>query len=198
MRTNRTLAAAAIALLTLIPAASGAQARDVVPSFGFGIGAMSIDGAAAANSQVGDRAWGFHLDGGFTFKRFLFAGIDLGGQFLDDKAQFTQNTTGGEKESTANVTYFSGILGLRTPTLAGVPMRLGLNGGFSGTMTRRSIDNCVDCRVDKMKIPGGAFVEPMLVVGARSLRFRVSDRIYSGDGMRNMILVGGEFTLMKK
>lgn len=27
-------------------------------------------------------------------------------------------------------------------------------------MTRRSIDECVDCRVDKMSIPGGGFIEP--------------------------------------
>jgi hypothetical protein len=65
-------------------------------------------------------------------------------------------------------------------------------------MTRRSIDDCVDCRVDKLKIPGGAFVEPTLVVGGRALRLRVSDRIYTGDGMKNMILVGGEYTPLKK
>ena len=194
----RTRLVAALALLAAIPAIGNAQARSFTPTFGFGVGVMSIDGTTAANSQVGDQAWGIHLDGGIILKRFIVAGVDLGGQFLDDKAQFTQNTTGGEKESTANVTYFSGLLGLRSATLPGVPVRVGVNGGFSGTMTRRSIDNCVDCRVDKLKIPGGAFVEPNLVVGGGALRLRVSDRIYTGDGMKSMILVGGEYSPKKK
>ena len=96
MHITRNVAAAALIGLT-IPVAGFAQERSIVPSFGFGIGAMSIDGTTAANSQVGDRAWGIHLDAGLTFKRFVFAGVELGGQFLDDKALFTQNTTGGEK-----------------------------------------------------------------------------------------------------
>lgn len=196
MRTRLYSTIAALVVLAA-PAISGAQSP-ITPSFGFGIGVMSIDGTTAANSQVGDQAWGIHLDGGITLKRFVFLGADLGGQFLDDKAQFTQNTTGGEKESTANVTYFSALLGLRSPTVPGVPVRVGVNGGYSGTMTRRSIDNCVDCRVDKLKIPGGAFVEPTLLVGGRSLKLRVSDRIYTGDGMKNMILVAGEFTPIRK
>ncbi len=197
MRTRLTLAVT-LALFAAVPALAGAQTRSFTPSFGFAIGSMSIDGPTASRSEVGDRSWGIHLDGGLTLKRFVFVGADLGGQFLDDKAQFTQNTTGGERESTANVTYFSGVLGLRSGTLPGVPVRLGINGGVSGTMTRRSIDDCVDCRVDKLKIPGGAFVEPTLVVGGRALRLRVSDRIYTGDGMKNMILVGGEYTPLKK
>ena len=195
MRTGTRLVTAALVFLVATPAVSQAQ---MAPSFGFGIGAMSIDGATAANSQVGDRAWGIHLDGGLTVKRFLFAGVDLGGQFLDDKAQFTQSTTGGDRKSTASVTYFSGILGLRSPTLPGVPLRVSINGGASATMTRRSIDNCADCRVDKLKIPGGGFVEPTLLVGGRALKLRISDRIYSGDGMKSMILVAGEFTPIKR
>jgi hypothetical protein len=66
-------------------------------------------------------------------------------------------------------------------------------------MSRRSIDNCTDCQVDKLDIPGGAFVEPALLLGGRNARLRVSDRVYlGGDGMRNVISVGADLQLRKR
>lgn len=175
------------------------QASRYTPVFGFNIGTLAIDPDAAAASQVGDRSFGMQFDGGVIINRWFFLGADFGGQFLDDKAQFEQNTTGGEKESTANVTYFSGVAGVRTGMPRAVPVALALNVGMSGTMTRRSIDQCVDCRVDKLDIPGGAFVEPTLLIGRRKARFRASDRIYlDGKGMRSLISVGVDYQIQKK
>ena len=166
---------------------------------GFSVGSMAIDPTTAAASQVGDRSWGMQFDGGVLLNRFFYLGADLGGQFLDDKAQFEQNTTGGEKESTANVTYFSAVAGLRSGMPAAVPVALGLNAGFSGSMSRRSIDQCVDCRVDKLKIPGGAFVEPTVLVGRRTAKFRLTGRYYvTGDGMRNVISAGVDWMPKRK
>ena len=199
MRTTRFLPIAALVLAAAAPRFVAAQqARKITPAFGIALGTLSIDGPTAARSQVGDQSWGLQLDAGLVVKRHLFFGIDLGGQFLDDKAQFTQNTTGGEMNSSASITYLSALVGARTGALSFMPVELGVNAGVSATMTRRSIDNCVDCRVDKLKIPGGAFFEPTLLVGSRSFRLRVSDRIYTGGGMRSVILAGAEFTPRKR
>ena len=174
-------------------------AQKATPVFGLSVGSLSIESASATRSQVGDRSYGLQLDAGVLVKRHLYFGVDLGGQFLRDQAQFTQNTTGGEKKSTANVTYFSGIAGARTGTLAVIPASLGVNVGASATMSRRSIDNCSDCQVDKLDIPGGAFVEPTLLLGRRNARLRVSDRVYlGGDGMRSVISVGADLQLRKR
>jgi len=163
------------------------------------IGSLAIEPAAATASQVGDRAYGLQLDAGVLMKRHYYLGLDIGGQFLDDHAQFTQNTTGGEKKSTANVTYFSGIAGFRTGVPSALPVALGLNAGYSATMSRRSIDQCVDCDVDKLDIPGGAFVEPMLLFGRRNAQLRIVDRLYlTGEGMQSVISAGVEFTVRKK
>jgi hypothetical protein len=97
------------------------------------------------------------------------------------------------------VTYFSAMAGARTGTAPVVPVTLGLNVGASATISRRSIDNCTDCQVDKLDIPGGAFVEPTLLFGRRSLRLRVTDRVYlGGDGMRSVISFGGDWQPRKK
>jgi len=198
----RHLAAAAILALpahAVLAQAPAAPARNVVPTFGFSVGTLAIDPDAAATSSVGDRAWGLQFDGGVVVHKYLVFLADIGGQFLDDKAQFTQSTTGGNKKSTSNITYFSAATGFRTGFPAAFPVGFALNLGASATMTRRSIDNCVDCHVDKMSIPGGGFVEPMLLVRAGKYMVRASDRVYLGaKGMQSVISAGMQFDLNKR
>ena len=198
----RHLAAVALFALpthALLAQSTPAKVRNVVPTFGFSIGTLAIDPEAAASSSVGDRAWGLQFDGGVVVhKHFLFS-ADIGGQFLDDKAQFTQATTGGNKKSTSNVTYFSASTGFRTGIPSSFPVGFAMNVGATATMTRRSIDNCVDCHVDKMSIPGGGFVEPMLLVRVKTFMLRASDRVYlGGSGMESVISAGMQFDLNKR
>lgn len=174
---------------TTTPAAPTARRVGVV--LGLQIGSMAIDPASATRAEVGDRSYGLQLDAGALIARHYYLGIDIGGQFLDDNAQFTQNTTGGKMKSTAAVTYFSAIAGLRTGTLAVLPLSAALNVGASLTTSRRSIDNCTDCHVDKLDIPGGAFAEPTLLFGRGNVRLRLTDRVYfGGEGMRNVMSLG--------
>jgi len=190
-----------IALLAIAAGALPAQqqSRTFTPALGFSVGSMAIEPTTATGSEVGDRSWGLQLDAGVLVKRHLYLGVDLGSQFLDDKAQFQQNTTGGMKKSTAQLTYLSAMTGVRTGSLPVVPVALGVNVGASMTVTRRSIDDCSDCQTDKLKIPGGAWAEPTMLFGTRALKLRLTDRIYlGGDGMRSVISVGGEFTGLKK
>ena len=198
----RYLAAAAFLALpahALLAQATPAKVRNVVPTFGFSVGTLAIDPDAAATSSVGDRAWGLQFDGGVVVKKHFLFLADIGGQFLDDKAQFTQATTGGNKKSTSNVTYFSAATGFRTGIPTSFPIGFAFNLGASATMTRRSIDNCVDCHVDKMSIPGGGFVEPMLLVRVRNFMVRGSDRVYLGaKGMQSVISLGMQFDLNKR
>jgi hypothetical protein len=197
----RILAAAAFLALpihALLAQATTTATRTVVPTFGFSIGSGSIDADAAAASQVGERALGLQFDGGVVVHRHLVFQADLGGLILDDKAQFTQQTTGGKRKSSSNVTYFSAAAGFRGMP-ATFPLGFALNVGASATMTRRSIDNCVDCHVDKMSIPGGGFVEPMVLVRVKSFMIRASDRVYmGGDGMQSVISAGMQFDLNRR
>src|SRR5690242_16733328 len=117
------------------PQAAAPQGELRALVFGLGAGSMSIQPAAATASQVGDRSYGLQLDAGALLARHFYLGADIGGQFLKDKAQFTQNTTGGEMKSTASVTYLSALTGMRT-LLGGSPLALGVNGGYSFAMTR--------------------------------------------------------------
>jgi hypothetical protein len=165
--------------------------------FGITVNHMSINPTTAAGQLVGARSYGMQFDGGVTFAKFLFAGVDFGPQFLSDRATFTQNTTGGEKKSTAMLVYFSAMAGTRTPPLRLVPglpaTSLGVYGGTSATKGERSIDNCLDCLSQDIKVPGGSFVQPTLVFGEGAARFRVSDRLYmGGEGMKSVISLGME------
>ena len=187
------LALGAQALAAQDSLATPAAPRPVLVA-GFTVGSLEMNPDAAARAEVGDRSYGLELYVGAVFKRRWYLGMDLGGQFLDDHAEFTENTTGGERKSTANVTYLSALAGVRTGTLGPVPVAMGLNVGASASMTRRSIDNCVDCSVDKLSIPGGGFVEPVLMFGRRRARLRVSDRVYfAGNGMRSVISLGLDY-----
>lgn len=207
MRLQHALGCAALLLLATQPLAAqqpapaSAPARNVVPTFSLTVGTLSMDSAAAVRSKVGDRSWGLELGAGVLVKRHFYFGVDLGGQFLDDSAQFTQSTTGGDMKSSAAITYLSAATGVRTGMMPRVPLALAVNVGASKTIGRRSIDNCTDCRVDKLDMPGGAWVEPSLLVGLgrRSVRGRVTNRIFlGGDGMRSVISAGAEVGLGKR
>ena len=174
-------------------------AQRAVPVVGFSVGTLAIESASAAREQVGDRSYGLQLDAGALVKQHFYFGVDVGGQFLHDEAQFTQSTTGGKMKSTATVSYLSAIAGARTGALPVVPLAFALNVGASATISRRSIDNCQDCRVDKLAIPGGTFVEPALLLGRRRARVRASDRVYlTGDGMRSVMSVGADLELGRR
>jgi len=194
---------AAVALLALPARAAFAQSvpaapRNVVPTLGFSVGTLAIDPGTASTANVGERSYGLQFDGGIVVHKHLLFSADIGGQFLDDHAEFTQSTTGGNKKSSASVTYFSASTGFRTGIPVAFPVGFALNLGGSATMTRRSIDNCTDCHVDKMKIPGGGFVEPMLLVRVKTFMLRASDRVYMGNGMQNVISAGMQIDLQKR
>lgn len=190
-----------LALLLAATRPSSLEAQDSIPArkpfvFGITANAMSIDAGTAGTQLVGARSWGMQFDGGYVVKH-LYLGFDFGPQFLSDKASFTQNTTQGTMKSTAMLVYFSALAGPRTPPLQIIPgmapIALGVYGGVSGTTSERSIDNCVDCYQEKMSIPGGTFVQPMLLFGAGHARLRVSDRVFlKGTGIRSVVSAGME------
>ena len=193
----RTLCLAAVVLT----AGADVHAQDSIPArkpfvVGFTANAMSIDPTTAGTQLVGGRSWGMQIDGGMLLKR-LYVGFDFGPQFLSDKASFTQNTTQGELKSTATLMYFSAMAGPRTrpfqliPGMA--PIALGVYGGYSKTTSERSIDNCVDCYSEKVEIPGGTFVQPVMLFGAGRARLRLSDRIFTdAKGITSVISAGVE------
>jgi hypothetical protein len=199
MPTTRHLCFVALLLVGIRP--SSVEAQDSIPArkpfvFGITANAMSIDAGTAGTQLVGARSWGMQFDGGYVVKH-LYLGFDFGPQFLSDKASFTQNTTQGTMKSTAMLVYFSALAGPRTRPLQIVPgmapIALGVYGGVSTTVSERSIDNCSNCYQEKMDIPGGTFVQPVLLFGAGRARVRVSDRVFfKGTGIRSVMSAGME------
>jgi hypothetical protein len=195
----RPLCLAALLVVTTGTLLSAQDTTTTRKPFVFGMtgNAMSIDATTAGTQLVGTRSWGMQFDGGLLLKRYFYLGLDFGPQFLSDKATFTQTTTGGTKSSGAMLVYFSAVAGPRTrpfQLVPGVaPIALGLYGGVSATAAERSIDNCLDCRMDKMTIPGGAFVQPTMVFGDGVTRVRISDRAFvNGTGIQSVISAGME------
>jgi hypothetical protein len=189
------------ALVAVAVSANTLGAQDSIPArkpfvVGLTVNAMSIDAVTAGDQLVGGRSFGMQFDGGLVVKH-MYLGVDFGPQFLSDKASFTQNTTGGEMSSTAMLVYFSALAGPRTPSMQLIPgmapVAFGLYGGVSTTVSERSIDNCTDCRKESMDIPGGTFVQPVLLMGAGRARLRLSDRVFvGGKGIRSVMSVGVE------
>jgi hypothetical protein len=73
------------------------------------------------------------------------------------------------------------------------PIALGVYGGVSKTVTERSIENCSNCYSEKIDIPGGTFVQPVLLYGAGRARLRLSDRFFvGGKGITSVMSAGME------
>jgi hypothetical protein len=164
--------------------------------FGLSATSMAITPTTAGSASVHNQAWGLQLDGGLVLRRLLYVGVDIGPQMLADHASFTQTTTAGDRKSTASAVYFSALAGPRTPSFH-VPgfgsAAVGLFGGASTTVAKRSIDNCVDCTVNDLSIPGGAFVQPTLLLGEGGVRMRIAQRQFlTGDGIRYVASAGME------
>jgi hypothetical protein len=182
--------------------ASSAPDATVAPAtkpfvFGMTANAMSINSAVATQQMVKPTSFGMQIDLGVTFARFLFAGIDLGPQMLRDQGSFTQTTTAGDMNSSADLLYYSAMAGVRSPSVRMLPFipatSFGLYGGGSGTKGKRSIDKCVDCYSEDITIAGGSFVQPTLVFGEGKARMRVSDRYFTGGkGIRSVYSLGLE------
>ena len=166
-------------------------------TLGLALNAVSIDRATADAQAVHDRSVGLQFDVGYAAMRYFVLGADFGFAGLSDHAAFTQSTTGGDKRSTAALITFSGVAGPRTPALrlaGGLPtVSLGLLAGATKTIGERSITDCLDCRSDRIEIPGGAFVQPTVVLGSGKTRVRLSDRHFvKGDGVRYVVSAGVE------
>jgi hypothetical protein len=195
---RHTRALLSLVLLTAaIPSARAQETSRKPFAFGISVISTSIDPATAAAQLIGPRSWGMQFDGGVSFANFLYAGLDFGPQFLSDHGTFTQATTGGDKQSTAMLLYFSATAGMRTPPVRLIPgigaTSFGLYGGTSATKGERSIDNCVDCTTQDIKVSAGGFVQPTLLFGEGSSRLRISDRHYlDSKGIRDVISVGLE------
>jgi hypothetical protein len=189
------------ALFAVAASTSTLGAQDSIPArkpfvVGLTVNAMSIDATTAGDQLVGGRSFGMQFDGGVLVKH-MYIGLDFGPQFLSDHASFTQNTTGGQLSSSAMLVYFSAMAGPRTPAFPLIPgmapVALGFYGGVSTTVAERSIDNCTDCRKDSMDIPGGTFVQPVVLMGTGRARLRLSDRVFvGGKGILSIMSVGME------
>jgi hypothetical protein len=142
-----------------------------------GVGSVAIKNSVAKRGRYART--GFSLEGlsfGARFVRIIVANFAIGMFVIDDLAPFMQSVTDGERlytgESSVSAVWLSASLGLSTPPLAYEFLTLhgGLNLGAELAQPSRTIDNCVDCRIDTIDSFDGYYVEPNVVLAVRTSR----------------------------
>ncbi len=214
MPTTRRLVRAQLALAIVIAIPALAQSGSPTPSpapppprriFGF-VG--SFDGLTSQfrsrtgdASGLGSRGWGLGLNAAMSIGRIVVLGADVGGAWTGDDSSFTQSTTAGQKKSSTMTFLGSVFAGAKTPVFplsrAGeMRAAIGVNTGMSKWSAVRSIDNCVDCRVDRPSLTGGRYIEPYVIIGKYNASafagLKVGYRTYLANEStaRNVIFVG--------
>lgn len=194
MRHLRTLA-----LLAGLLATGGRAAAQQAPMElwgGLDVFTASLTTDAAEAQGTAGRMWGGQFSFGATSMRVLSVGADLGFVGLRDHRSFTEPTTGGDRTSTVGGVMGSLLGGLRTPPLALAPngetdLQAGVNVGYTLIGADRSINECVDCTIESVRIHAGGFWEPSVQLfhgkGGISVRYR---RYAGGSDIRDALMIG--------
>jgi hypothetical protein len=198
MRVSMSFVALAAGSLLLMGAesASAQSAPWLERRFGAELMAASVDGASAEAAGTGSRMWGAGINVGLIAYRVLSVTAEGGLLFTSDEAQFTQETTAGERSSGVGAGIGTLKAGLRTPPLSlggekPLSVSAGVNVGRSWMNVTRTITECTDCHSETVDIGAGSFWEPGLhVFSGRSgvdARYRV---FRDGSDLRNALMVG--------
>ena len=132
----------------------------------FGIPISTLETEAAKEEGIANHSIGVEFGLVLYFYNYLLAGGNSGIDFPGDKKEFSQMTTGGRMTASVTVPYASLFIGLRTPKIR---LKKDTASGFVGNLilgnawvfnARRSIDECKDCRKDKIHLDAGMYVEP--------------------------------------
>lgn len=194
MRHLRTLVL--VAGLFAIHGQAAAQQAPLELWGGLDVFTASLTPDASEEQGTADRMWGGQLSFGATSMRVLSVGADLGFVGLRDHRSFTEPTTGGDKTSTVGGVMGSLRAGLSTPPLSlaadgATDLRIGMNVGYTLIGADRSINECVDCTIESVRIHAGGFWEPGLQLfrGKHGLSARY--RRYTGDSdVRDAVMIG--------
>jgi hypothetical protein len=114
--------------------------------------------------------------------------LEIGYAIFDDKKQFTEYTTGGERTSSVNMLHGSVAVGIYYPLIifthqygllanpsAGLSLHFG-TGFYTGS---RGISDCANCSKENINFLSGLFLEPALQVFlGRAFNFSFSYRVY--------------------
>lgn len=156
----------------------------------------SLTTDAAETQGTAGRMWGGQFSFGATSMRIVSVGADLGFVGLRDHRSFTEPTTGGDKTSTVGGVMGSLLAGLHTPSLALAPnhaadLQVGVNVGYTLIGADRSINECIDCTIESVRIRAGGFWEPGVQLfhgkGGISVRYR---RYGGGSDVRDALMIG--------
>lgn len=158
--------------LTIPVAALGQGARKSAlgVQFGLGLNTTSVKTAPANTQGIGTRGIGFLFSASPRVHQIFAIHLDAGLEFVDDKQQFTQLTTGGTKSSSVALLFGSIAAGISTPPIQlsnkpqGGRLAIGLNVGSDWVGGERSIDNCIDCHKEDLDLSGGGYLESMLQI----------------------------------
>jgi hypothetical protein len=138
-----------------------------------------------------------NISGGRRVSRFLHAGLDLGVVFFDDSLGFSNETTGGTKQSSTSGITGSAWIGLTTAALSRSEVRrvdAAINIGMSYLNVSREIGDCIDCDSESLASATSLFVEPLVLInfaqGKQALRLSVRQNVSSGYFVDRVVRVG--------
>lgn len=135
-------------------------------AFTFGVEQIAFDKEQAQREFIDDSATALILEGEYFFHSHY--SLTLGFAFLpyDDDASFSQDTTGGYKNSDASGMPVYGELGYKRFLGANAKTYITARAGVSAMVaSERSISNCSNCYEEDIDIDGGVYA--MLGAGVR-------------------------------
>jgi hypothetical protein len=135
-------------------------------AFTFGVEQVVFDKEQAWHEGIDDSAPALILEGEYFFHSHY--SLTLGLAFLpyDDDATFSQDTTGGYKNSDASGMPIYGELGYKRFFGANAKTYITARAGVSAMISsERSISNCTNCYEEDIDIDGGVYA--MLGAGVR-------------------------------
>jgi len=137
-------------------------------AFNFGVEQVSFDKeqAASPDAFIDDSATGLILEGEYFFRSHYSATIGIEFLQYDDNASFSQDTTGGYKDSDASGMPIYGEVGYKRFFGPNDKTYITARGGMSIMLSsERSISNCSNCYDEDIEIDGGFY--GMLGLGVR-------------------------------
>lgn len=131
-----------------------------------GVGTYNLNEDTVVPQGLGRSAFSLGLDAHLVFGNYIRLGAGVFGFSPEDNEEFTVpvmdeygNISGGQG-SAAGAGIF-GEAGVTVPL--GKAVRSELNLGLLGVTADRSVANCVDCPVEALHIPAGAYIKPRLL-----------------------------------
>jgi len=159
---------AGLVLASNVQANAPRDRSDFSQIFAFNLGRewLALDKEQAQREFIHDSAEGLFLEGEYFFHPYFSYTLGLAILSYDDKASYSQQTTGGYQSSHARGIPIYGDIGYKQFFGANARIYITARAGVSAvTASERSISDCSNCHAEDIDIDGGFYA--MVSAGVR-------------------------------